>query len=740
MAARVRRFLKKLAAAVTVFVLLWLLLPKPDLLKGVPFSRQVFDRNGKLLAVTLATDGRHRIFTPLKQISPDLVEMTLEREDKYFARHPGLNPVALVRSAWRFALSGQTRHGASTLTMQLARLRYGLHTRTIPGKLQQMLIAVELERHYSKREILEAYFNLAPYGGNIEGAGAASLAYFRKTPAELTRYEALALSVIPQSPARRAPRKDSENARLQTAIARVAAKFGVADAKDFRVINRGMPRVEAPHFVRHVSEGKTPIDRDLQRLVERRMTIFLRDRQRLDLRNAAVLLLDWRNLDVLASVGSADFFDATISGQVDGTRARRSPGSALKPFVYALAMEQGIIHPDSIVLDAPRHFGSYNPENNDREFAGPLRASDALTRSRNVPAVELTGRLHAPGLYDFLKQEGVKFPKPASYYGLSLPLGGAEVTMQELAKLYALFPRCRDGLEQTSFSRESAFLTLDMLSRNARPGGTSLRAEVSWKTGTSHAYRDAWTAGVCGPYVLVVWVGNFRGKGNPALTGRGAAAPLFFEILEALESAGRLPHVPNRPPESASLRQVELCAESGQLPGKCCKHLRKGWFMPGVSAISLCSLHQEVIIDEETGMRLLIDDGTRKTRREVFEFWPDDVQKLFAQAGLPRRQPPPFAPGVMAGDVKGVLQILSPRPGAIYARRAGDLRDEIALRARTDANTGRVFWFDGAQFLGSCAAQESLPWSPGAGRHEVIVVDQNGRKATAGFRVEVLGG
>ncbi|MEI8311394.1 MAG: penicillin-binding protein 1C, partial [Verrucomicrobiota bacterium] len=617
--------------------LVWLVLPKPPLLDGISFSREVFDRHGQRLAVTLSADDKYRLFTPLCDIPPELIAATLDYEDRWFGRHPGFNPVSLAHSAWCLVAGGDRRGGASTITMQLARLRFGLHTRTITGKLHQIICALEIERHYSKDEILEAYFNLAPYGGNLEGAGAASLAIFRKPPSALSRYEALALSLIPQSPARRGPHRDRENPVLQASLRRV----GGAEAGDFRVTLRGIPKPEAPHYVRRVlreTSGrivKTTLDRDLQRTLQQQAARYLQMRGRLDLHNAVVELYDWQKMELVAQIGSADFDDAAICGQVDGTRARRSPGSTLKPFVYALAMQEGLIHPSSIVLDAPRAFSGYNPENSDREFAGPLRASDALARSRNVPAVELAQKLHHPGFYDFLQSAQLELPRPGAWYGLSLPLGGAEVRMEDLVRLYAMLANRGVMGDTRLLTPESAFLTLEMLGRVPPPEGYSVHAPVYWKTGTSHGYHDAWSVGVCGPFVLAVWAGNFDGRANPALMGRTAAAPLFFQILETLESSGRLPSVPHIPPPGANLRQVELCSESGQFPEAHCRHRIRGWFIPGVSPIITCAVHQDVIIDPATGLRLLADDGIRAVRHEVFDFWPQDIEKLFAKAGPP---------------------------------------------------------------------------------------------------------
>ena len=402
-------------------------LPKPPLTEGIDFSTRVRDRNGDVLRVTLTSDQKYRIWTPLHDISPALIDATVQFEDKYFAQHPGVNPVPVLRAAWNLARSGRARAGASTITMQLARLRFHLHTRTLAGKWRQILCAMELERHYSKHEILEAYLNLVPYGRNIEGAGAASEIYFGKTAARLTEPEAIALSVIPQSPTRRALIVGRENAALTAAQQRWSARAGEHDARElstemFRAEARTRTGFSAPHFVRCVLEGKskepeiiTTLDLSLQQILERRVTNYIAQNRRRGIDNAAALLIDFRTMEVLGQVGSADFPAREIQGQVDGTRRPRSPGSTLKPFVYALALEQGRIHPLTLLKDAPRRFGDYNPENFDREFVGPIRACDALARSRNVPAVALASGIIASDTLRILAQRGCFLPRPESY-------------------------------------------------------------------------------------------------------------------------------------------------------------------------------------------------------------------------------------------------------------------------------------------------------------------------------------
>jgi len=749
-----RRILRSVLLTCAFVSAVWLLLPKPPLLDGIPFSQCVRDRNGELLRVTLSADQKFRIWTPLPKISTDLINATLRYEDKYYARHPGVNPIALARCAIDLARFHRATAGGSTITMQLARLRLHLHTRTVPGKLEQILRALELERHYSKDEILEAYLNLAPYGRNIEGISAASLIYFDKPAAQLSGPESVVLSIIPQSPTRRALFAERDNRSVNQAQSNWYDRARVdSDAefspREFRARVQSQRKFLAPHFVQQILESSherdeiiTTLDLEKQQGIERRVADYIAIGRSRGIENASVFLLDARTMEVLAQVGSADFDKIDINGQVDGTRSPRSPGSALKPFVYALALEQGLIHPLSILADAPRSFGEYNPENFDREFLGPIRACDALARSRNVPAVELTSHLSHPTLYQFLKNAGVPLPKPESFYGLALPLGGAEVSMQDLVRLYAslanngelrpLRYRTNDPIAKSRriLSPEASFLTLEMLGNVPRPemncADGSHSASVYWKTGTSHGFRDAWSIAVFDHYVLGVWVGNFDGRANPAFVGRTAAAPLLFQIIDSLRSTWPEPNSPHLPPPGANLKRVEFCALSGDLPNAFCTQQAEGWFIPGTSPIKTCDVHREVLVDRVTGLRVPIDDGTRELKREVYEFWPGEFLRLFEQAGVPRKIPPPFFPGSgseLAGRTGHRPRIISPANKEIVVASA----KTVPLRAKVDADVREVYWFAGKKFIGQAGPDEFLGWDTAAGDYEITALDDHGR-------------
>lgn len=767
-------------AVVAVVVRMW---PRPPLSDAVPLSTVVRDREGRLLRLTLASDQRYRLWVPLGDISPQLVDAVMLQEDAWFRWHPGFNPYSLLRGAWSTYGSGEARVGGSTLTMQLARLRWRLQTRDVRGKLVQILRAVQLELCYSKDDILEAYLNLAPYGGNIEGVDAASLIYYRKPAKRLTLPESLALAVLPQAPSRRgrlASREDDAfyiGRGLEAARARLYARWRAQHPEDaaedalMRLpLRLHSPRelpFRAPHLVDrvladqawHPGEGPeltTTLDARLQRLLEERVRNHLRRERSRGLRNASAILVDTRDMGVRAMVGSADYFDAGIQGQVNGADAKRSPGSTLKPFIYALAFDQGVLHPQTVLRDVPSAFGPYTPENFDGRFMGPVTATDALVRSRNIPAVYVASQLQQPDFHDFLRQAGVSRMASREHYGLALVLGGGEVTMVELARMYAMLGndgrlralRWREGDPAQEgvrlVSAEAAFMTRDMLRQNPRPDAGAQPAShappVSWKTGTSWAFRDAWSAGIVGPYVLVVWLGNFDGSSNPALVGVEAAAPLFFDIVDGLQAA----RVDLREPVREwplNLKRVDICRASGDLPNAWCPQRGTTWFIPGKSPIRISTVHRAVALDKASGRPVCgrFDPGTM--RMEVFEYWPSDLAQVFVQAGIPRRRPPS---GSDCGDAQAwqgsAPAITSPYRATRYTMRLSDkVPFALMLSATADADASRLYWFVGSTFIGMAEPGKPLSWTPDrTGQFRLSVVDDRGRSDEREVEVAVV--
>jgi penicillin-binding protein 1C len=746
-------------------------------LKGVSFSRAYFDRNAVLLNIFLTSDDKYRLRANLADFPPELIEAVLLQEDRFFYGHIGINPMSLFRAGWETYVKKNRRVGASTITMQLARLRYALYTKNLPGKIAQIFTALFYEICYSKQEILEAYLNMVPCGGNIEGFSAASWYYFGKDVKNLSLSEILSLAVIPQNPTERALLNRRSSQELLDARMVLYSAWLQQHPQDVLL----EPEMNMPPFLvnsfprraRHLGEYfntlplpaansyRTSVDLTLQNMCERELESFLVRNRGWGIKNGSILLVDYTNMELLAAIGSADYFDDEIQGQVNGFASKRSPGSTLKPFIYALAVEQGLIHPEKMLKDTPVGFSEYTPDNFKGEFKGPVSAWHALVDSRNIPAVQLARDIKKPDLYDFLKTAGVSGLKEKGHYGLSIVLGSADLTMLELASLYAVLANGGIKKDIRFFSEQNGFIsrnfsqgkrilssaasaiTLKMLERNQPPD--DLReakgrvVPVAFKTGTSIGFKDAWSIAVFDRYVLCVWLGNFSGEGNSAFIGRLSAAPLAFSIIDAILSETPSANLLPARPLPSEVSEVDVCAVSGDIPVEECPRLVETLFIPGISPINRCRIHRRVYIDTRTGYRTNETEGPF-IRSEVREFWPSDILEIFQAAGLPRFSPPPYPPDTNAHGGGFPPSIISPLSNTDYIIRpslAPDSRfNQMVLLASTDQDSGDLFWFANARFLGRARPGERFLWMPEGGLWDVSVIDNLGRSSVVRVRVE----
>lgn len=513
----------------------------PDLGRARTVGAEVLDRNGRTVALFPVEGGTWRLAARAEDVSAHYLDLLLRTEDRRFFSHPGVDPLALLRAAWQWARAGHVVSGGSTLTMQVARM-LERRPRTLASKAIEIFRAFQLEARFSKREILGLYLTLAPYGGNLEGIRAGALAWFGRPPARLDPDEAALLVALPRSPERLRPDRHPERARAAR-----DALLGVPAAQDVPHARAALPR-HAPQPAAALARAApgariaTTLDLPLQQALERLGDdLVLPDRAR-----AALLVVDIASREIRAIVGAT-------GGSLDLTRAVRSPGSALKPFVYALAFADGLATPDAPLPDLPRRFGAYAPENYDRGFAGNVTAAEALRRSLNVPAVALLDRLGPLRFASALKAAGVT-PRlaPGAEPSLPLALGGAGVTLRELATLYAALADGRAApllLEGPAPARpfldpHAARLVRRVLTRRL-PG--TLREGIAWKTGTSWGGRDAWAVGLDQRHVVAVWVGRADGTAMPGATGLSTAIPVLARVFDLLEPAP-LP----RPPAPAT--------------------------------------------------------------------------------------------------------------------------------------------------------------------------------------------
>ncbi|MCX8999357.1 penicillin-binding protein 1C [Rhizobiaceae bacterium BDR2-2] len=544
----------------------------PPLEEARAVSAEVLDRNGALLRAFATQEGRWRLKTQGADVDPRLVEMLIAYEDRRFYAHGGVDPWAVARAAGQFLTHGRIVSGASTLSMQVARLIEPRAERSLLSKLRQMARAVQIERRLGKADILDLYLTLAPYGGNLEGVRAASLAWFGKEPKRLSVAEAALLVALPQLPERRRPDRFPDAAmKARERVIERAVQAGALDAGEAaRAELAAVPsaRRALPSLAAHLA-GTARIRKPQERL--HRTTIDARVQAGLETVAAgaaqrlgpglsiAMIMADARTGDILGRVGSADYFDGSRRGWIDMTEAVRSPGSALKPFIYALAFEEGLVAQETIVEDRPSDFSGYRPRNFDTTYQGDVSIRRALQLSLNVPAVKLLDATGPARLMVRLRRAGVTLHLPAGEpAGLSIALGGAGISLKDLVQLYTAFPnrgkpmRLGDGVTGSPgpFDGEplttpsAAWQVADILASVLPPPGSPIGG-IAYKTGTSYGYRDAWSVGFDGRHVLGVWVGRADNGAVPGLTGYQAAAPILFEAFARSGVAvSRLPEAP----------------------------------------------------------------------------------------------------------------------------------------------------------------------------------------------------
>ena len=549
-----------LLVGIMAFVLFDHLYP-PPLQAMEPVSVEVIDRDGDLLRAYTTPSGRWRLKADLDAVDEEFLTILLAYEDKRFWDHHGIDPLAVLRASWQLLTNGRIISGASTITMQLARLIEPRDHRTFAAKLLQMTRALQLEMRLSKREILTDYLTIAPYGGNLEGIRAASLAYFAKEPADLTLSQAALLVALPQSPVARRPdvhtqrAQDARDMVLQRMVDEGVLSQSEADratSRDIAGLRHPMPKLAAhtgdrmmrtfPDRLRHNTTLSAPLQDRMEQVLRSGA-----ERLPADL-SAALIVADGQTGEILAEVGSPDYLSVARRGWIDMSRALRSPGSALKPFVYGLAFEEGIVRSETMITDGPVDFGGYRPRNFDMGYQGDVSIRDALLMSLNVPAVALLDAVGPARLVSRLKQNGVSIELPdAGNPGLAIGLGGLGITLKDLTQLYTGFVNggrvhplheTREGLADGPFrvpviGPVAAWHVTDIL-KDARPPEGAAPQPIAYKTGTSYGYRDAWSIGYDGRYVIGVWVGKPDNSAVPGIAGRSAAAPILFDAFARL--------------------------------------------------------------------------------------------------------------------------------------------------------------------------------------------------------------
>lgn len=747
--ARRRRVLRRGAvaalASVMAAVVIWRHVPEPGVwLQPRPSTTILADRRGEPLRVLLADDGRDCRPIPLCEMGPWIGPAIVAAEDGRFYSHPGVDPLAIGRAIVQNLASGRVVSGASTISTQVVRLAQP-RPRTLRSKVIEALLALKMERRLSKDRILEEYLNRAPFGGLTVGVQAAAQRYFGKDTRDLTLGEAALLAGLPQSPSRlRLDRHlDVALRRRDYVLRRMVARGFITEqqrsaalAQPLAVERRPYP-LRAPHFAEAArarlpreaagSLARTTMDPELQRLAEdalRRRVVALRAD---GVRSGAVVVLEVATGAVRAMVGSPNADAPRDAGQVNAALAPRSAGSTLKPFLFALAFDEGRLTPETVLADVPRQYPDYEPANFDGQYRGLVSARRALLDSLNIPALDLVGEIGVERFHENLRSLGLTtLNRPAAHYGLGLALGNGEVTLLSLTNGYAALARGGQARPPVWFesespapaveavSAEAAWLVSDILSDPERaaplpiPLGNVRLPSLAWKTGTSSGFRDAWAIAWNREYVIGVWLGNPDGAPSPALVGGEAAAPVAWEIFRALYPRGDGPDFA-RPP---GLRRCEVCAVSGRAPGPHCRVHRPDWAIVGVTRHQPCIVHRRPAADE---------DAPR-------EEWPADVARFLAAGGAPRTVTP-------REETAEPLRIISPRDGAPYRQWSPSGSSEWRLPLIAESQGAeRLWWFADAALLGSARPGEPVWWSAPPGRHRLVCSDARGRCA----RVEIV--
>jgi penicillin-binding protein 1C len=754
-------------------VIAWLTIPVVRF--DDPVSPVLFSAEGRLLGARPAADGQWR-FPRGDRVPARFFEVLVRFEDKRFYAHPGVDPLALARAARQNLRSGKVTSGASTITMQVVRLARKGRPRTYLEKVIEAVLAVRLEARYSKKDILALFAAHAPFGGNVVGLDAASWLYFGRSPSELSWAEAAFLAVLPNDPglfgsaggrSRLVRKRDGllERLRAGGSIPDLECRLALAEPMPDRL--RAVPR-DAPHLLDTlaarpgaVSPFRSFLPADLQRTASRVVEQHGARLAGRGIRNVAAVIIDNRQSAVVAYVGNAGLDRREDYGQsVDIVQSRRSTGSILKPFLYALLLKEGGLAPSTLVPDTPARFEGFKPENFDRRFRGAVPAQTALAWSLNVPAVRELRDYGIPRFENRLRQWGLTtLDRSPEDYGLTLILGGAEGRLLEIAGLYAKMAELasgapeggrevrvlRDEPETPSKMRElgpaPAYLTLQALTAVNRPDeegfwrNFSSSKWVAWKTGTSFGLRDAWAVGVTPNYTIGVWAGNAGGEGKPGLTGLLAAAPVLFDLLGAVDGGGEIV----RPP--SGFKDIRVCRDSGCLATDLCPAVTVA--VPEESRFDrMCEFHQMVHLDASGRFR--VDSRCEPVDRMRHEPWfvLPPVQEYFYRAEHAEYRPlPPFRADCGAGlaGERGsrVMSLVYPEPDmSVYVPvgldgKAGEVVFEAVHR---DAGA-TVHWHLDRRYVASTRVFHQIAVAPEPGPHRLVLIDDEGRRLERAFEV-----
>nr|WP_320997227.1 penicillin-binding protein 1C [Bacteroides nordii] len=761
---------KMIGGGVITLLLIGYIFCLPRQLFHVPYSTVVTDRNNELLGARIAPDGQWR-FPPRTTTPAKIQACFIEFEDNHFFHHWGVNPVSIGRAAYQNLKAGRVISGGSTITMQTIRLARN-NPRTFSEKFIEMIWATRLEFRYSKEKILSLYVSHAPFGGNVVGLDAAAWRYFGHSADDLSWAEAAMLAVLPNSPAMihlsksRQALLDKRNrllTRLHTKGVLDDSSYELALSEPLPQEPKPLPQI-APHLTdyfyqtRNGNYSVSTIDRGIQLQIEELIERWNGEFSRSDIRNIAILVIDVQKNQPIAYCGNVHFNKTNSGNQVDIIRSPRSTGSILKPFLYYAMLQEGSILPHTLLPDIPININGFAPQNFSQQFEGAVPASEALARSLNIPTVTMLQRYGVPKFYNFLKQTGIStLTRPASHYGLSLILGGAEGTLWDITCAYTDMARCLKGLDKTdcslllsdsahnassvvptsSFSPCAVWQTFEAIKEVNRPEEIDWRTipsmqTIAWKTGTSYGFRDAWAVGVTPRYAVGVWVGNATGEGKPGLVGARTAGPVMFDVFNLLPSSPWFV----RPSEG--FVDAEVCHLSGHLKGRFCEETDTILILPAGLKTEACPYHHRINLSADGTQRIY--ESCINTEATIQKNWftlPPVWEWYYKQRHPEYKTLPPFKPGC-GEDILRPMQFVYPTMNAriFLPRQMDGSKSQLTFELVHSVPKATVYWHLDNNYLAETQDFHKISLLPSSGKHTMTAVDNEGNTVSVTFFVE----
>ncbi len=751
-------------SGIFLFFLLNIIFP---LKVNIKYSQIVLASDSTVIHAFLSSDEKWRMKTELSEITPLLRKSIIYKEDKYFYYHPGINIIAIFRAIFNNIIQQKRTSGASTITMQVARLLQP-KPRTYRNKIVEMFRALQLEWKFSKDEILQTYLNLVPYGGNIEGVKAASVLYFEKAPNHLSLAEITALSVIPNRPNSLTMGKDNDSIiKIRNKWlkhfekANLFSKEDIADAlKEPLTAKRNSAPKKAPHFalrIKNMFPDKaniyTHLDIKKQLKIEALTKNYINRLYNQNVKNAAVLIIDNATNSVICYIGSADFYNKDDAGQVDGIKAIRSPGSTLKPFLYALSFDKGMITPKMKISDVPVNYSGYEPHNYDEKYHGYVSITYALTNSLNVAAVKILQQYKTWRFVNHLKKINFRqIQKDEKKLGLSVVLGGCGVSLEELTGMYHTFANkgiytnfnwlMQDTVKSgfPVISPAADYMLTQILTKVTRPDlplewqNSADLPKVAWKTGTSYGRKDAWSIGYNKNYTIGVWVGNFSAESVENLSGSQTAAPLLFEIFNTIDYRSQTQWFSM--PKDVSYRTV--CSETGLIPNSFCTNLTDDLYIPQVSSNKKCQHLKKVMISPDSSIAYCTSCLPQTGYITAwYPNYPPEIVNYYEDNQIKYLKPPPHNQECNRIFTDNQPKITSPVNNVEYFVDKNDTT-QMLLTCNAAIDVNKVYWYINDKFYKSGKATDKLFFKPPEGRIKISCTDDKGRNTDIYIHVKMI--